>query len=85
MANQIKTEWHDPGTPTFAQKADALQKMHGGGPIVSREGSWDELGWSDARKERERGYFEDEAQDPYLARLTAKESDGVAAVAGGGA
>jgi hypothetical protein len=85
LANQIKTEWHDPGTPTFAQKADALQKMHGGGPIVSREGSWDELGWSDARKDRERGYFEDEAQDPYLARLTAKESDGVAAVAGGGA
>lgn len=62
MANQIKTEWHDPGTPTFAQKADALQKMHGGGPIVSREGAWDELGWSDARKERERGYFADESR-----------------------
>lgn len=62
LANQIKTEWHDPGTPTFAQKADALQKMHGGGPIVSREGAWDELGWSDARKDRERGYFTDESR-----------------------
>ena len=85
MANQIKTEWHDPGTPTFAQKADALQKMHGGGPIVSREGAWDELGWSDARKDRERGYFDDEQQDPYLARLDAKGTVNVAAVTGGGA
>jgi hypothetical protein len=84
-ANQIKTEWHDPGTPTFAQKADALQKMHGGGPIISREGSWDELGWSDARKARERGYFSDEQQDPYLARLDAKEPVNVADVTGGGA
>lgn len=85
MANQIKTEWHDPGTPTFAQKADALQKMHGGGPIVSREGAWDELGWSDARKDRERGYFDSEQQDPYLARLDAKGTVNVAAVAGVGA
>lgn len=86
LANQIKTEWHDPGTPTFAQKADALQKMHGGGPIISREGSWDELGWSDARKDREREYFKDESQDPYLAQLMAKgAADGVADVTGGGA
>lgn len=82
LANQIKTEWHDPGTPTFAQKADALQKMHGGGPIVSREGAWDELGWSDARKDRERGYFDDEQMDPYLARLDAKEPVNVAAATG---
>lgn len=71
--NQISTEWHDPATPTFAQKADALQKMHGGGPIVSREGAWDELGWSDARKDRERAYFEREASDPYLERMREKD------------
>jgi hypothetical protein len=85
MANQIKTEWHDPGTPTFAQKADALQKMHGGGPIVSREGAWDELGWSDARKDRERGYFADEMTDPYLATIASKGAVNVAATTGGGA
>lgn len=85
LANQIKTEWHDPGTPTFAQKADALQKMHGGGPIVSREGAWDELGWSDARKDREREYFKDEAQDPYLATIAAKGAVNVAATPAGGA
>jgi hypothetical protein len=85
--NRIKTEWHDAGTPTFAQKADALTKLYAGGQgVLSREGVWDELGWSDARKDREREYFRSEAQDPYLARLVAKDGvDGVADVAGGGA
>lgn len=85
--NRIKTEWHDAGTPTFAQKADALTKLYAGGQgVLSREGVWDELGWSDARKDREREYFRSEAQDPYLARLVAKDVvDGVADVTGGGA
>ena len=38
----IKVEWHDPSTPTLAQKADALQKLSGGKAILSREGVWDE-------------------------------------------
>lgn len=61
--NRVKVEWHDAGTPTFASKSDAIQKLHGGGPIISREGSWDELGWSDARKDREKSYFEAEARE----------------------
>lgn len=86
-SNRIKTEWFDAGTPTFAQKADALTKLYAGGQgVLSREGVWDELGWNDARKDQERGYFEAEQQDPYLARLNAKEpADGVAASTGGGA
>lgn len=64
--NQVKVEWHDPATPTFAQRADALQKLHGGGAIISREGAWDELGWSDARKDRERAYFDAEEALDYL-------------------
>jgi hypothetical protein len=75
-ANRIRFEWHDPGTPTFAQRADALQKLAGGVPIVSREGAWDELGWSPERKDQERAYFEREAQDPYLERLNAKDAAG---------
>ena len=68
--NRIKTEWHDAGTPTFAQKADALTKLYAGGNgVLSREGVWDELGWSEARKDREREYFQTEAQDPVLERL----------------
>jgi hypothetical protein len=84
LANQIKTEWFDAGTPTFAQKADAVQKLHGGGPILSREGAWDELGWSDARKEREAGYFDAEqaSADAGLAAIADKiASGGAGAVA----
>lgn len=72
-SNRIQVEWHDPGTPTFAQKADALQKLAGGVPILSREGAWDELGWSDARKDREREYFKQESGDPYLGLMNAKD------------
>lgn len=80
LANQIKTEWHDPGMLTFAQMADGITKLHGGTPVLSREGAWDELGWSEARKERERGYFDAENADPYLASLAEKDvaADGVA-------
>lgn len=56
--NRVKVEWHDPGTPTFAQRADALTKMAGGTPVLSREGAWDELGWDQARMERERERFD---------------------------
>ena len=85
-SNRIKTEFFDAGTPTFAQKSDALTKLYAGGVgVLSREGVWDELGWSDARKDKERGYFETESQDPYLARLDAKGAVNVAATTGGGA
>jgi len=60
---RVTTEWYDAGTPTFAQKADAIQKMAGGTPVLSREGAWDELGWGTERKDRERGYFKQEALD----------------------
>jgi hypothetical protein len=64
--NRIKVEWHDAGTPTFAQKVDGVSKLNGGKPVLSREGSWDELGWDPKRKDRERGYFEKEARDPQI-------------------
>lgn len=63
LANQIKTEWFDAGTPTFSQKADALSKLYAAGNgVISREGVWDELQWSEARKARERQYFEQESR-----------------------
>ena len=64
--NRVSTLWYDAGTPTFAQRADALQKLAGGKPLISREGAWDEMGWSEARKDRERNYFDKENSDPYL-------------------
>jgi hypothetical protein len=86
-SNRIVTEWYDAGTPTKAQTGDYLSKLYAGGNgVLSREGVWDEMDWSEARKDREREYFARESQDPYLAQLTAKDAaDGVADVAGGGA
>ena len=37
--------------------------------ILSREGAWDELGWSEARKAKERTYFDAEAIDPVIERV----------------
>ena len=88
MANQIKTEWFDAGTPTFAQKADALTKLYANGTgVIARESVQDEMGWSQAKKDRDRAYREAESQDPYLARLDAKGavSGAASAVTGGGA
>lgn len=63
--NRVRVDYFDPGTPTFAQRADALTKMRSVGGI-SREGMWDELGWSEARKAKERQYLEAEMADPVL-------------------
>ncbi|GAA3699084.1 hypothetical protein GCM10022377_10110 [Zhihengliuella alba] len=72
QGSRIKTEWYDAGTPTRAQTADAMSKLYANGQgILSREGVWDELGWSEARKDRERGYLESEAR----ITLTALEKD----------
>lgn len=69
--NAVRVDWHDPGTPTQAQRMDALVKARSVG-VLSREGFWDELGWSEARKAKERAYFDAEEADPYLARLSGR-------------
>lgn len=66
--NRIRVDWHDPGTPTQAQRMDALTKARSVG-VLSREGFWDELGWTEQRKAKERAYFEAEEADPYLTRV----------------
>src|SRR5690606_38557905 len=73
--NRVSTLWYDAGTPTFAQRADALQKLAGGQPLISREGVWDELGWSEARKDRERQYFQSQETDPQLEAATRELSN----------
>jgi len=67
--DRIKVEWHDAATPTYAARVDGIQKLTGGKPILSREGGWDELGWSDARKLREKAYIDEEATDPLIQQL----------------
>lgn len=60
--NRVRVDWFDPATPTIAQREDALFKRRSAG-VLSREGYWDELGWSEARKAKERAYLAAEAAD----------------------
>ena len=69
--NRVRADYFDPGTPTVAQRADALSKLRSTGDI-SREGMWDELQWSEARKAKERQYLAAERAmntDPTLERI----------------
>ncbi len=66
--SRIGVEWHDPATPTIAQREDALMKRRSAG-VLSRQGYWDELGWSEQRKAKEQQYLDEEAADPALAAL----------------
>jgi hypothetical protein len=68
--NRVRVDWFDPATPTYSQRADAIQKLTSGPvPILSREGAWDELGWSEARKAKERAFFAAQEQDPFVAQI----------------
>jgi hypothetical protein len=88
--NQIRVDWFDPATPTYSQRADAISKMMAGpNPVLSREGAWDELGWSEARKAKERARFEAQDQqaltDPITALILKQQAAGADANAGTGA
>lgn len=76
--DRISVLWHDAATPTYAAKVDGVQKLTGGRPILSVRGGWDELGWSEARKDREQRNLADEASDPVLERLTREVVDDAA-------
>lgn len=80
-ADRIMTVWHDAATPTYAARVDGVMKLTGQ-PILSREGGWDELGWTEARKAQERKYFEEQESDPVLERLTREVVDVSAQVGG---
>ena len=69
--NQVHADWFDPSTPTVSQREDALAKRKAAG-VLSREGYWDELGWSEARKAKERAYFAAEALDPVTQALVSE-------------
>ena len=61
--DRISVEWHDPATPTIAQRTDALVKARQV-DLLSRQGAWDEMGWSEERKQRELEYLAAELNDP---------------------
>ncbi|RSX56764.1 phage portal protein [Bifidobacterium samirii] len=84
--NLVRCDWDDPNTPTYAQKSDAIQKLIAAG-VLSREGAWDELGWSEARKDKEREYFRRQIAETYAPYLKedAYGPDGEPDLATGGA
>lgn len=64
--NSIRTLWHDPGTATTAEIADAGTKMRSVGAL-SVEGFWDLLDWDEPRKDQERSRLQAElASDPLV-------------------
>lgn len=80
--SRIGVEWHDPATPTVGQREDALQKRRASG-VLSRQGYWDELGWSEQRKQKEQEYLDDEASsDPILAAANKLTNGAAGAPAG---
>jgi len=72
QGNRVAVDWFDPGTPTVSQREDALAKRRAAG-VLSREGYWDELGWSEARKAKERAYLQAEAQEDMFAQWTVQK------------
>lgn len=50
-AVSLETRWRDPSTPTFAQKADAVVKLHAEN-LLPTEAAWDELGYTAVQQER---------------------------------
>lgn len=76
-ATRVSVRWHDPATPTFAQRADATQKLAAGVPILSREGAWDELGWTPERMETERQRFAAQDSLPDTLGLLAQKAVGL--------
>lgn len=65
---QVETLWRDAATPTFAQKADATQKLVSSN-ILPREAAWEDLGYSASRQARLKTMFEAEQSDPMLQQI----------------
>lgn len=63
--NRVRVAWHNPATPTEAQRTDAVVKLFQS-KAISREGLWDRLGMSEAEKAKERAYFAAELNDPTI-------------------
>jgi hypothetical protein len=57
-ARSLETQWRDPATPTYAQKADAVVKLHAAG-LLPTEQAWEDLGYSAEQRARMRDMQQD--------------------------
>src|SRR5699024_8636292 len=70
----IETLWYDAGTPTVAQRTDAVVKLHtatdaSGRPLLPAEAAYEELGYSPNRIKRLMDMRDREDRDPTLERI----------------
>lgn len=63
---QLEMLWRDASTPTIAQKADAVVKLHADG-ILPTEAAWEDMGYSATRRVRLKAMLDAERTDPVLA------------------
>jgi hypothetical protein len=76
--NGLETLWYDAGTPTVAQRADAVVKMYtavdaNGLNLLPAELAYEELGWSPGKIARAMAQRQAELVDQYLDQLAAKD------------
>lgn len=62
---RLEMLWRDASTPTIAQKADAVVKLHADG-ILPTEAAWEDLGYSATRRARLKEMLDAERNDPVL-------------------
>lgn len=67
-AESLETDWADPGTPTAAQKADAVSKLVGAG-IIPVEQAREDLGYGPIARSRMAAMDEKAATDPTIQAL----------------
>ncbi|MDE5640351.1 MAG: hypothetical protein K2I40_01280, partial [Bifidobacterium castoris] len=76
--------WYDAGTPTTAQRADAVTKLYAaadanGRSLLPREMAWEELGWGPDKIERAKRLLADEESawmgEPMLKPLGEEDDD----------
>ena len=72
--------WYDAGTPTVAQRADAVTKLYAtadptGRPLMPREMAWEELGWGPEKIERAKKLLETDEEGWMQGYVKPEEAD----------
>ena len=69
-ARRLETIWRDPATPTRAQAADAVTKLFGGNPVITKRQAREDLGYTPGQIRRMRAEDDAEADRDPVRQLT---------------
>lgn len=80
--NSADALWYDAGTPTVAQRADAVTKLYAtadptGRPLMPREMAWEELGWGPEKIERAKKLLETDEEGWMQGYVKPEAPDGI--------